>query len=156
LQGAESTIARLNDFRRRLSELVPTADGQPAAAVVALVEESRRHFEAAMDDDLNTAEALAAIHDFVRETNTLLARGGLSAADQKLLGETVERFDLVFNVFGPVETEMLDSEIQALIDERQAARKDRNFARSDEIRDLLTAKGIILEDTRDGMRWRRK
>ena len=109
-----------------------------------------------MDDDLNTAEALAAVHDFVRETNSLLARGGLSEADRNLLCETVERFDQVFNIFGPVETEMLDSEIQALIDERQAARKARNFARSDEIRDLLIAKGIILEDTREGVRWRRK
>ncbi|MFN7622344.1 MAG: cysteine--tRNA ligase [Acidobacteriota bacterium] len=155
LQGAESTIARLNDFRRRLTELTP-AGAESAAEVERLVAESRRHFEAAMDDDLNTAEALAAVHDFVRETNSLLARGGLSEADQKLLCETVERFDQVFNIFGPVETEMLDSEIQALIDERQAARKARNFARSDEIRDLLVAKGIILEDTREGVRWRRK
>lgn len=155
LQGAESTIARLNDFRRRLTELTP-AGTEAAAEVERLVAESRRHFEAAMDDDLNTAEALAAVHDFVRETNSLLARGGLSEADRNLLCETVERFDQVFNIFGPVETEMLDSEIQALIDERQAARKARNFARSDEIRDLLIAKGIILEDTREGVRWRRK
>jgi len=155
LQGAESTIARLNDFRRRLTELTP-AGTEAAAEVERLVAESRRHFEAAMDDDLNTAEALAAVHDFVRETNSLLARGGLSEADRNLLCETVERFDQVFNIFGPVETEMLDSEIQALIDERQAARKARNFARSDEIRDLLVAKGIILEDTREGVRWRRK
>ena len=155
LQGAESTIARLNDFRRRLTELTP-AGAESAAEVERLVAESRRHFEAAMDDDLNTAEALAAVHDFVRETNSLLARGGLSEADRNLLCETVERFDQVFNIFGPVETEMLDSEIQALIDERQAARKARNFARSDEIRDLLIAKGIILEDTREGVRWRRK
>lgn len=155
LQGAESTIARLNDFRRRLAELVPGAGGS-SDEVTRLVKEAVGRFETAMDDDLNTAEALGAIHDFVRETNTLLAQGGMSEDDQQRLLHTVERFDQVFNIFGPVEQELLDSEIQTLIDERQEARKSRNFARSDEIRDLLAAKGIILEDTRDGVRWRRK
>jgi cysteinyl-tRNA synthetase len=68
----------------------------------------------------------------------------------------VDRFDSVFNVFGEVKQELLDSEIQALIDERQAARAARNFARADEIRNHLTAMGIILEDTKEGLRWRRK
>lgn len=156
LQGAESTIARLNDFRRRLAELTPTEQVESSPVVAALVATARQQFEAGMDDDLNTAEALAAVHDFVRETNSIMARGPLGAIDQQLLLDLVERFDLVFNIFGPVTRELLDAEIQELIDERQAARQSRNFARSDEIRDLLTAKGIILEDTREGVRWRRK
>jgi cysteinyl-tRNA synthetase len=158
LQGAESTVQRLNDFRQRLAESGGEGSvvGQVDPVVTDLIARSRQRFEVAMDDDLNTAEALAAVHDFVRETNTLLARGPIGAGDREALLGLVERFDLVFNVFGDVGKEMLDSEIQALIDERQAARKAKNFARSDEIRDHLLGSGIILEDTREGLRWRRK
>jgi cysteinyl-tRNA synthetase len=124
--------------------------------IAGLVEQSQRRFEEALDDDLNTAEALAAIHDLVREANTAMDRRLLKTGDQKALLELVDRFDSVFNIFGKVEQELLDSEIQALIDERQAARKAKNFARSDEIRDQLLARGIILEDTKEGVRWRRK
>jgi cysteinyl-tRNA synthetase len=68
----------------------------------------------------------------------------------------VAKFDSVLGIFGPEESEILDAEIEALIAERQDARHDRNFALSDEIRDQLAAKGIILEDTKDGVRWKRK
>ncbi|NDD62932.1 MAG: cysteine--tRNA ligase [Acidobacteria bacterium] len=153
LQGAESTVERLNDFRRRLNELVPTVDDE---SLNGLLTETRRRFEEAMDDDLNTAGALAAIHDFVRETNSLMARRLVGEPGRAALLEQVDRFDLVFNIFGPIGVELLDAEIQSLIDERQEARRARNFARSDEIRDLLTTRGIILEDTREGVRWRRK
>jgi cysteinyl-tRNA synthetase len=154
LRGAETTVERLNDFKRRLTELEPEAGSSPAAA--GLIESSRRRFEEALDDDLNTAEALAAIHDFARETNTSMARGAVKADDQKALLALVDRFDSVFNIFGEAKRELLDSEIQALIDERQAARAAKNFARADEIRNQLIAIGIILEDTKDGLRWRRK
>jgi cysteinyl-tRNA synthetase len=154
LRGAESTVERLNDFKRRLTELKTEEGSSPAIA--ELIEQSRRRFEEALDDDLNTAEALAAIHDFVRETNTAMAQGAVRAGDREALLAMVDRFDSVFNVFGEVKQELLDSEIQALIDERQAARAARNFARADEIRNHLTAMGIILEDTKEGLRWRRK
>jgi len=154
LRGAESTVARLQDFKQRLNELKAEAGSTPALA--DLIARSQARFGEALDDDLNTAEALAAIHDFVRETNGALARSEIKADDQRALLELVDRFDSVFNVFGEAQAAMLDSEIQALIDERQAARKAKNFARSDEIRDLLAAQGITLEDTKDGVRWRRK
>ncbi len=154
LRGAESTVERLNDFRKRLTEV--TAEGRAKAAVAELIERSRTRFEAALDDDLNTPEALAAIHDFVRETNSALAQSQVTAADAAALLELVARFEAVFGIFGETLHELLDDEIQALIDERQAARKAKNFARSDEIRNLLTERGIILEDTKDGVRWRRK
>jgi cysteinyl-tRNA synthetase len=83
-------------------------------------------------------------------------QGGIKSDDQQALLEHVGRFDAVFNIFGEVKQELLDSHIQDLIDERQAARKAKNFARADEIRDNLTALGIMLEDTKDGVRWRRK
>ncbi len=154
LRGAESTVERLNDFKRRLFELKPGAGANPALA--ELVARSQQRFEEALNEDLNTAEALAAVHDFVRETNTALAKEEVRADDQTNLMNLVERFDAVFNIFGEVRQELLDSDIQALIDERQDARKAKNFARADELRQQLTALGILLEDTKDGVRWRRK
>jgi cysteinyl-tRNA synthetase len=154
LRGAERVVERLNDFKKRLTELKPEAGSSPAVA--ELIEGSRRRFEEALDDDLNTAEALAAIHDFARETNVAMKGKSIKADDQKALLALIDRFDSVFNIFGEVKQELLDSDIQALIDERQAARAAKNFARSDEIRNQLTSMGIILEDTKEGVRWRRK
>ncbi|MEK7834187.1 MAG: cysteine--tRNA ligase, partial [Acidobacteriota bacterium] len=154
LRGAEGTVARLNDFKQRLTEVQPEEGSTPAIA--RMIELSLKLFEDAMDDDLNTAEALAAVHDFVRETNSSMALGLVKAGDKAALLAAIDRFDSVFGIFGEAKKEMLDSDIQALIDERQEARKAKNFARSDEIRNQLTAMGIILEDTKDGMRWRRK
>lgn len=154
LRGAESTVERLNDFRRRLTEIQTEGAAQPSVA--ELIARARQRFEAAMDDDLNTAEALAAIHDFIRETNNAIAAGAVTAVDAQTVLMLIERFDAVFGIFGEVKQEMLDTEIQALIDERQAARQAKNFTRADEIRQLLTERGITLEDTKDGVRWRRK
>jgi cysteinyl-tRNA synthetase len=109
-----------------------------------------------MDDDLNTSIALAAIHNLSREVNTALARKQVRAEDQRELLAAIDRFDTVLNIFGEQEREMLDSEVQSLIDERQEARRRRDFGRADEIRDELSRRGIVLEDTKDGVRWKRK
>jgi cysteinyl-tRNA synthetase len=154
LRGIEKTVAGLQDFRRRLSEARVEAGSTPemsAAAARALAQ-----FEAGLDDDLNTSVALAAIHDLTREVNTALADCALRADDQRALLALIARFDSVFNIFGTAQAELLDDEIQALIDERQEARRRRDFARADEIRDELLARGIVLEDTRDGVRWKRR
>ena len=97
-----------------------------------------------MDDDFNTAAALAAIHDLVRETNTILATDGLKSDDRSAVLDALNKFDSVLGIFGPEEDQMLDGDIEALIAERQAARHDRDFAKSDRIRDQLAEKGIIL------------
>ena len=154
LQGAESTVERLRNFRRLVKEANTEAGSKPE--VKALVENALGEFETAMDDDLNTAVALAAIHNLVREVNIVLAKDGLLADDQAAILDAVAKFDAVLGIFGAEENEMLDADIEALIDERQEARRNRDFARSDEIRDLLASKGIILEDTKDGLRWKRK
>jgi cysteinyl-tRNA synthetase len=154
LKGAETTVERLQQFRRLVAE-AKTEDGSDAATA-SLVEKSLAEFEAAMDDDLNTSVALAAIHNLVREINSVLAKDALLADDQKSVLAAIEKFDSVLGIFGKAETEMLDADIEALIEERQEARRDRNFARSDEIRDLLAERGIILEDTKEGVRWKRK
>ncbi|MBL8205301.1 MAG: cysteine--tRNA ligase [Blastocatellia bacterium] len=154
LRGAETTVARLQDFRLRLREAKCNPGSNPAMPVLS--KRALARFEAALDDDLNVAEALAAIHDFVREVNIALADGTIKDDDQQEMLSVVTKFDTVFNIFGDARQEMLDDEIQALVDERQVARKAKNFARSDEIRNLLAEKGIILEDTKDGVRWKRK
>jgi cysteinyl-tRNA synthetase len=161
LSGAESTIERLNDFRARLTEAKLLREAVPPALAGGLnastiAENALREFEAAMDDNLNTSVALAALHNLVREINTALAEGALREEDRKAVLQTIEKMDSVLQIFGEAKKEMLDAEIEALIEERQEARRDRNFARSDEIRDLLAEKGIVLEDTKDGVRWKRK
>ena len=154
LDGAENTIARLRDFRARLNEANLRENSN--AEVREIAQNALRDFEAAMDDNLNTSVALAALHNLVRETNTALAEEKISTGDREKILDAIERMDSVLNIFGEARTEMLDAEIEALIEERQEARRNRNFARSDEIRDLLSEKGIVLEDTKDGVRWKRK
>ncbi|MEO8649432.1 MAG: cysteine--tRNA ligase [Acidobacteriota bacterium] len=154
LQGAESAVERLRNFRHIVSES-QTHEGSDQA-VSEVIATSLNHFETSMDDDLNTAAALAAIHDLVREVNTVLATGRLHTDERAAVLDAIAKFDSVLGIFGKEEVISLDAEIEALVEERQEARRQRNFARSDEIRDLLAEKGIILEDTKDGVRWKRK
>jgi cysteinyl-tRNA synthetase len=109
-----------------------------------------------MDDNLNTSVALASLHNLVGETNRLLMIDAISNESRNAVLNTIKRIDSVLNIFGEEKKEMLAAEIESLIEERQTARRNRNFARSDEIRDTLAEKGIVLEDTKDGVRWKRK
>ena len=111
-------------------------------------------FEKAMDDDFNTADAIAAIFDLVKYANTT-ANGDSSKAYVTALYELIVKLADVLGIVVEKKEELLDADIEALIQERQAARKERNFARADEIRDELLVKGIILEDTREGVKWKR-
>lgn len=151
LQGAESTVERLNNFLALVSE-ADVEEGE-TPAVTAAATKALQGFEEAMDDDLNTAAALASVHNFVREINTL---GGLRSVDKATVLATIERFDSVFGIFGKIADNRLDAAIEALVEERQQARRDRDFAKSDEIRDRLAEQGIILEDTKEGVRWKRR
>ncbi len=154
LKGAETTVERLQQFRRLVKE-VRTESGSDEKVQTA-VSDALKEFENALDDDLNTSQALAAIHNLVREVNTILSEEGLKESDKTAVLDAIEKFNSVLGIFGKQREEILDEEIEKLIADRQEARKDRDFARSDEIRDLLAEKGIILEDTKDGMRWKRK
>ena len=154
LAGAERTVESLRDFRARLSEAKTEAGRNERLAETAV--RALQEFEAGMDDDLNTSVALAVVHNLSREVNTALARKQVREEDQRELLATIDRIDTVLNIFGEQKREMLDSEIQSLIDERQEARRRRDFGRADEIRDDLANRGIILEDTKDGVRWKRK
>ena len=121
---------------------------------IAKTQEYVTAFEKAMDDDFNTADAIAAIFDLVKYANTT-ANGDSSKAYVTALYELIVKLADVLGIIVEKKEELLDADIEALIEERQAARKERNFARADEIRDELLAKGIILEDTREGVKWKR-
>src|SRR5262249_3507045 len=151
--GADKTVESLRDFRDRLSE-ARTEPGRNEELHQA-AERALREFEAGMDDDLNTSVALAAVHNLAREVNTALARKKVREENKTELLNLIARFDTVLNIFGQEQRPMLDNEVQALIDKRQEARRRRDFTRSDEIRDQLAERGIILEDTKDGVRWKR-
>lgn len=154
LDGAENTLERLRDFRRRLTE-ANLRDGDDAD-LQTVARKYASEFEVAMDDNLNTSAALAALHNLVRETNSALAGETILTENRDFILETIEKIDSVLGIFGAAQTaEMLDAEIESLIDERQEARRNRDFARSDEIRDRLAEKGIVLEDTKDGVRWKK-
>ena len=111
-------------------------------------------FETAMEDDFNTADAIAAIFDLVKYANTTATTEG-SKEYAKALYDLLVKLTDVLGLIVDKKEEILDDEIEAMIAERQAARKEKNFARADEIRDELAAKGIVLLDTREGVKWKK-
>ncbi len=154
LNGAASAVERLHQFRRLVTASQVSEDkgtGIEKTAANALAE-----FEAALDDDLNTSQALAAIHNLVREVNSRMSDGALSEEERQDVLEALKKFDSVLGIFGEEQQEILDEEIEALIAAREEARLNRDFAKADDIRDRLADVGIILEDTKDGVRWKRK
>ncbi len=124
------------------------------AALLLEAEKYETDFDASMDDDFNTADAIAAVFDLVKYANTQAGEGSSRA----FAGELCSRIRNLCGILGIVtekKEELLDAEIEDLIAERQAARKAKDFARADEIRGLLLDKGILLEDTREGVKWKR-
>ena len=107
-----------------------------------------------MDDDFNTADAIASVFDLVKFINTT-ADGSRSREYLDSLYKTLFRLTDVLGIIIDKKEEILDEDIEALIEKRQAARKEKNFALADQIRDELLAKGIILEDTREGVKWKK-
>lgn len=111
-------------------------------------------FDRSMDDDFNTADAIAAVFDLVKFANTHAAEGS-SRAFAQALSDKIQSLCDILGIITEKKEELLDADIEELIEERQAARKAKNFARADEIRNLLLEKGIMLEDTREGVKWKR-
>jgi cysteinyl-tRNA synthetase len=156
LKSAATAIDRLRNYELRLN-----TDKFPEGAsesIQARSEAALKQFNDSLDDDLNSAEALAAVFEYVRETNSAMDSGAFLAGNVAGAKNLLERFDLFFDVLKPTVKSgaISDAEVDALIQERTQSKKARNFKRSDEIRDQLTAAGIILEDTKDGVRWKRK
>jgi len=156
LQAAQMAIERLRNFKLRLdTEQLPEGASDLMAERTAAAAQA---FVNSMDDDLNTAEALAAAFEYARDANSAMDAGQFGAANRAAALDFFGRFDAVFDVLKPsgASTGAADSEVEALIAEREAARKARDFKRADQIRDQLQRMGIILEDTKSGVRWKRK
>ncbi len=168
LQQAASSVERLRNFVARLkTEKFPPGS---SAGTAERAEKAGADFEAGLEDDLNTAVALAATFDVVRDVNTAMDRREFRQGDVPLVLRVMEKFDFIFALLADDDAKKLralgfeaagaalsDAEIEALVAERQAARKRRDFATADRLRQQLAERGIILEDTRDGgVRWKRK
>jgi len=158
LDDAKSALARIESFLIRLDEVAGSAPRDAAHADEsgeAMIGKLLTDFQEAMDDDLNTAGALGAIFTFIRDANSAIDAGRISAGDAAGMRSAMMKIDPVLDIF-PKLDQSIDAEIEKLIEQRNAARKAKNFAESDRIRDELLARGIILEDTAGKTRWRRK
>ncbi len=175
LRQAAQSVERLRNFRLRLqTEKFPEGSSKDMEERVA---RAKRDFDAALDDDVNTAEALAAIFEMVRQANTAMDRGEFRRGNVPAADEALSCFNRIFGVMAeddyqkleamkdklevpvpvPVGPDALsDQEIEQRLAERRQARARRDFARADHIRQELTEHGIMVEDTKDGVRWKRK
>ncbi|AZK46004.1 cysteine--tRNA ligase [Paenibacillus lentus] len=159
MEQAERSVERIantvSNLRHRLQTASAGSD-QVTPEWEAKLREIGEIFHAKMQDDFNTPDAITAVFEWVNEVNSLLQRPIVGRADLEAAQELFSEMNGVLRIAREAETELLDGEVEALIAERTEARKAKNWARADEIRDLLVGKGIILEDTPQGMRWRRK
>ena len=158
MEAAKNSLERIRTAAKNLQFLADHAETEEIReAEEKLLTEAKEYvtkFKAAMEDDFNTADAIAAIFELVKYANQNTDSSSSKAYSQALLDELKTLCD-VLGILVETKEEMLDSDIEALIEERQQARKNRDFARADEIRDELLEKGIVLEDTREGVKWKR-
>lgn len=157
MEASKNALERIVEGASRLKDRKNADHNDISQEEKQLVEEAKSYitkFEEAMDDDFNTADALAAIFELVKFANTNVNEQSSGAFAESLYQILVKLCD-VMGLIVEKEEEILDKEIEDLIAERQEARKAKNFARADEIRDELLKKGIILKDTRDGVKWQR-
>ena len=158
MEASKNGLERIITCAERLKELLNKVSGD------ALTEEEQENkknvdelvakFEAAMDDDFNTADAVSAIFELVKLANST-ANEESTRAYAELLAGTIAKLSDVLGIITERKAEVLDSEVEELIAARQQARKEKNFALADEIRQKLLDMGIVLEDTREGVKWKR-
>lgn len=152
--GLERIINAVDNLKHLTGAAKACAMTEEEKEALAKTDEFVKGFEGAMDDDFNTADAIAAIFDLVKYTNTTANAESSKEYLQKLLDLIVKLGD-VLGLIVNKQDELLDADIEKLIEERQAARKAKDFARADAIRDELLEKGIILKDTREGVQWKK-
>ena len=158
MEASKNALERILTAEQRIKEIAEKATVQEMTiAELALAEQAKEYtvkFDNAMDDDVNTADAIAAIFELVKFMNTNATESS-SAGFANALKNQLEELTDILGIIVDKAPEMLDEEVEGLIAERQAARKEKNFARADEIRQQLLDMGIILEDTREGVKWKR-
>lgn len=158
MEASKNGLERILTGVEKLKDLLLKAEGTELTAGELenkkTGEELVAKYEAAMDDDFNTADAISAVFELVKLANST-ANENSTAAYVSWLKETIEKLCDIMGIITEKKEEILDSEIEELIAKRQAARKEKNFALADEIRGQLLEKGIVLEDTREGVKWKR-
>lgn len=158
VESAKASLERILTAVNRLEDVLQSAIDRELTEdekkILNGLDEFQNKFDEAMEDDLNTADAISAIFELVKYTNSNISSDSAKSLAEAGLG-LIRKLCDVLGIITEVKKEKLDSEIEALIEERQAARKAKDFARADEIRDQLAAEGIILEDTREGVKWKR-
>ena len=158
MEAAKNGLERIRNAVENLNYLLAnTGDGELTADEQAKLKEAAaftEKFDESMDDDFNTADAVSAVFELVKFANSTASAENTRAYIQALLNQILELSDILGLIVDQPE-EMLEEEIERLIEERQAARKAKNFARADEIRGLLLDKGIVLLDTREGVKWKK-
>ena len=158
MEASKNSLERIITCIEQLKHLLETAEKtemtETEKALEVEVLEYVKKYENSMEDDFNTADAIAAIFELVKFANTK-ANENSTAAFVQYLFDTIVHLSDVLGLIVNKEAEILDEEIEKLIEERQMARKEKNFKRADEIRDELAAMGIILKDTREGVQWKR-
>ena len=152
LKQAASSLQRLEDFKQRMTEL--TDGSEPCPEFADQIQSARAGFVEALDDDLNISAGLGVVFDFIRATYQIHDQGKISRGDARAAIDFIQEIDQVLGVMRQ-QPELLDEEIARQIEERQAARRRRDFAAADRIRDWLASQGIQIEDTREGIRWKR-
>lgn len=158
VESSKASLGRILNAMSKLEDVIAVAGNKDISEEEQEVRKQLdayvEKFEMAMEDDLNTADAISVIFEMVKLVNS-----NITSDSSKEVAEyayhTIGTLCDVLGIITKQEKEILDSDIEALIEERQAARKEKNFARADEIRDTLAAQGIILEDTREGVKWKR-
>ncbi len=152
VEAATKAIARYNDF---IDNLRAYPGGQSSGEAGDIIARAQAGFEASLDDDLNISGALGAVFDFIREINRLRDEERLSIEERDSALAAIEKFDTVL-YFRIEQEEIGDDTIKKMIDERTEARRNKDFARADKIRDDLESMGIVLEDTPQGVRYKRR
>ncbi|MBP1967421.1 cysteine--tRNA ligase [Paenibacillus aceris] len=158
LKQAANALERIQNANDNLKHRLATASisSEVEAALKERVDAIAKQFVEKMNDDFNTPDAITAVFDLVAEANLYLQQERVNAAALQVFLDQLQVFDQTLGILSQQADELLDEEIEQLIVDRTEARKSKNWARADEIRDLLTEKGIFLEDTPQGIRWRRK
>ncbi|PNQ87076.1 cysteine--tRNA ligase [Paenibacillus polymyxa] len=159
MSQAENSVERIANavanVKHRLS-MALKGNEEVSAELQMKLDGILQQFGEKMDDDFNTPDAITAVFEWVSEANLLLQRDVVNQAELQAVLHTFYSMNTVLRIYSEPSEELLDDEIEQLIAERVEARKTKNWGRADEIRDLLATKGIVLEDTAQGMRWRRK
>ena len=150
LKAAENSIKRIDEFMVKLKEIKTEKNNKE---IYVLIEKAKSDFEDAMDDDLNVSIALSVVFDFVKKINTFIMNENISKKDAEKAIKLMHDFDSVFGILKKQEKGEISKEIEQLIEKRQEARKNNDYELADKIRDQLKEKGIILKDTKDGVRW---